>query len=202
MARNAPHRNDTDAPPLKWSDPRHVFDIKGMARKRYKFEEVVAELRQVDVLVSQGQNMVDAIHQVAPRGTLRCVERCCPNAAQARRSETCSCTRTFQLDPWTTRRWLITGARQSGSKSCYNPTRQFIGNAMHKMGRLTRIRDCLCNLPCPSPITFNSQISKIGVLSDQQVEDFQDLSISSKSIHLFGRNRSQAGKYHPWSAPR
>src|SRR6476469_4843983 len=24
-----------------------------------------------------------------PRGTLRCVERCCPSAAQARRSETC-----------------------------------------------------------------------------------------------------------------
>jgi hypothetical protein len=25
------------------------------------------------------------------RGTLRCVERCCPSAAQARRSETCNC---------------------------------------------------------------------------------------------------------------
>jgi hypothetical protein len=31
-----------------------------MARKRYKPEEIVAKLRQVDVLVSQGQNMVDA----------------------------------------------------------------------------------------------------------------------------------------------
>jgi putative transposase len=29
-----------------------------MARKRYKPEEIVAKLRQVDVLVSQGQNMV------------------------------------------------------------------------------------------------------------------------------------------------
>src|SRR5262245_27340534 len=29
-----------------------------MARKRYKSEEIVAKLRQVDVLVSQGQNMV------------------------------------------------------------------------------------------------------------------------------------------------
>jgi hypothetical protein len=29
-----------------------------------------------------------------PRGILRCVERCCPSAAQARRSETCSCART------------------------------------------------------------------------------------------------------------
>src|SRR5262249_36444266 len=35
-----------------------------MARKRYKPEEIVAKLRQVDVLVSQGQNMVDAIHQI------------------------------------------------------------------------------------------------------------------------------------------
>jgi putative transposase len=34
-----------------------------MARKRYKPEEIVAKLRQVDVLVSQGQNM-DAIRQI------------------------------------------------------------------------------------------------------------------------------------------
>ena len=35
-----------------------------MARKRYKPDETVAKLRQVDVLVSQGQNMVDAIRQI------------------------------------------------------------------------------------------------------------------------------------------
>jgi putative transposase len=36
-----------------------------MARKRYKPEEIVAKLlRQVDVPVSQGQNMVDAIRQI------------------------------------------------------------------------------------------------------------------------------------------
>jgi putative transposase len=35
-----------------------------MARKRYKPEEIVAKLRQVDALVSQGQNMVDAIRQI------------------------------------------------------------------------------------------------------------------------------------------
>src|SRR5262249_2380904 len=35
-----------------------------MARQRYKPEEIVAKLRQVDVLVSQGQNMVDAIRQI------------------------------------------------------------------------------------------------------------------------------------------
>jgi hypothetical protein len=39
-----------------------------MARKRYKPEEIVAKLRQVDVLVSQGQNMVDAIRQRGERG--------------------------------------------------------------------------------------------------------------------------------------
>ncbi len=33
-----------------------------MARKRYKPEEIVAKLRQVDVLVSQGQSVVDAVH--------------------------------------------------------------------------------------------------------------------------------------------
>ena len=35
-----------------------------MARKRYKPEEIVAKLRQVGVLVSQGQKMVDAIRQI------------------------------------------------------------------------------------------------------------------------------------------
>ena len=35
-----------------------------MARKRYKPEEIVAKLRQVDVLVSQGQAMADAIRQI------------------------------------------------------------------------------------------------------------------------------------------
>jgi putative transposase len=35
-----------------------------MARKRYKAEEIVAKLRQVDVLTSQGQSMADAIRQI------------------------------------------------------------------------------------------------------------------------------------------
>ena len=35
-----------------------------MARKRYKAEEIVAKLRQVDVLTSQGQIMADAIRQI------------------------------------------------------------------------------------------------------------------------------------------
>lgn len=33
-------------------------------RKRYEPEEIVAKLRQVDVLVSQGQAVVDAIRQI------------------------------------------------------------------------------------------------------------------------------------------
>jgi putative transposase len=35
-----------------------------MPRKRYKPEEIVAKLRQVDVLVSQGTSMADAIRQI------------------------------------------------------------------------------------------------------------------------------------------
>ncbi len=34
-----------------------------MARKRYKPEEIIAKLRQVDVLVSQGQAMADALRE-------------------------------------------------------------------------------------------------------------------------------------------
>ena len=35
-----------------------------MPRKRHKPEEIVAKLRQVDVLVSQSQNIADAIRQI------------------------------------------------------------------------------------------------------------------------------------------
>lgn len=35
-----------------------------MPRKRYTPEEIVARLRQVDVLVSQGMSMADAIRQI------------------------------------------------------------------------------------------------------------------------------------------
>jgi putative transposase len=43
-----------------------AFGIKEdqMARRRYKPEEIVAKLRQVDVLVSQGTSMADAIRQI------------------------------------------------------------------------------------------------------------------------------------------
>ena len=37
-----------------------------MPKKRYTPEEIVAKLRQVDVLVSQGQNIADAIRQIGP----------------------------------------------------------------------------------------------------------------------------------------
>ena len=35
-----------------------------MPRKRHKPEEIVAKLRQVDVLTSQGQNVADAIRSI------------------------------------------------------------------------------------------------------------------------------------------
>ena len=35
-----------------------------MARKRYKPEEIVAKLRQVEVLTSQGMPMADALRQI------------------------------------------------------------------------------------------------------------------------------------------
>jgi hypothetical protein len=52
-----------------------------MARKRYKPEEIVAKLRQVDVLVSQGQNMVDAIRQIGLRTRLLPRSRVCGRGA-------------------------------------------------------------------------------------------------------------------------
>src|SRR5262245_55155040 len=49
---------------------------------------------------STSTSMISAVRRSSssrPRGTLRCVERCCPSAAQARRSETCSCARTCSM---------------------------------------------------------------------------------------------------------
>ena len=40
-----------------------------MPRKKYKPEEIVAKLRQVDVLVSQGQNIGDGIRQIGVSGS-------------------------------------------------------------------------------------------------------------------------------------
>ena len=41
-----------------------------MARKRCKSEEIVAKLRQVDFLTSQGQNTAAALRRTAPPATL------------------------------------------------------------------------------------------------------------------------------------
>jgi transposase-like protein len=48
-----------------WSDLKYVVcdaETK-MPRKRYTPEEIVAKLRQIDALVSQGQSIIDAIRQ-------------------------------------------------------------------------------------------------------------------------------------------
>jgi|ERR1019366_1748240 hypothetical protein len=49
---------------LRQWDRVYGKDRTDMPRRRYKPEEIVAKLRQVDVLVSHGQNMADAIRQI------------------------------------------------------------------------------------------------------------------------------------------
>jgi putative transposase len=41
-----------------------IKEDRTMPKRRYKPEEIVAKLRQVDVLMSQGQSMADAIRQI------------------------------------------------------------------------------------------------------------------------------------------
>ena len=55
------HSSVADDPlPFKWSDLKSVFDIKKDRNgKEAKSEEIVAKLRQVDVLASQGQTTVE-----------------------------------------------------------------------------------------------------------------------------------------------
>jgi putative transposase len=52
---------------MKWSELRYVFDFKEDCKwtgNATSLKEIVAKLRQVDVLVSQGQSMTDAIRQI------------------------------------------------------------------------------------------------------------------------------------------
>jgi hypothetical protein len=56
-----------DPPPLKWSALRYAFWQQGgrtNADEETQPEEIVAKLRQVDVLTSQGQNVADAIRSI------------------------------------------------------------------------------------------------------------------------------------------
>ena len=55
-----------------------------MPKRRYKPEEIVAKLRQVDVLVSQGASMADAIRQIAVSEVA-----CATNFSMARYSTRC-----------------------------------------------------------------------------------------------------------------
>ena len=55
-----------------------------MPKKRYTPEEIVAKLRQVDVLVSQGQNIADAIRQIGVSEVTylsRSIRKCCATLA-------------------------------------------------------------------------------------------------------------------------
>src|SRR5215207_8369175 len=58
----------TDPPPMKWSALRYGScepkEDGPMSRKRHKPEEIVAKLRQVDVLVAQGTPVADAIRTI------------------------------------------------------------------------------------------------------------------------------------------
>ena len=46
----------------------HLEDA-GMPQKKHKPEEIVAKLRQVDVLVSQGQSVAEAVRSISGRSS-------------------------------------------------------------------------------------------------------------------------------------
>src|ERR1700747_1315313 len=56
-----------DPPPVKWSTLSYGFLLArrtAMPRKSYQPEEIVAKLRQVDVLTSQGRGVAEAIRSI------------------------------------------------------------------------------------------------------------------------------------------
>src|SRR5271169_4173590 len=80
-----------------------------MPRKRYTPEEMVAKLRQVDVLVSQGQNIADAIRAIGVSEVA-----CAMNCSMAKSSTHCgrprssskaggvTTTQSDRMNRWTT----------------------------------------------------------------------------------------------------
>ena len=93
-----------------------------MPRKRHKPEEIVTKLRQVDVLVSQGQGIVDAIREIGvsevvfvtncstARSSTRCVK---PRSSSRAGGAT---TTPSDLTPRS-----ATGRRNHRSSSRYSP---------------------------------------------------------------------------------
>ena len=80
-----------------------------MSRKRHKPEEIVAKLRQVDVLVSQGQSVVDAVRSIGVTevgfGTSCWMGRSSPHSARRRSSSRAGDVITTPCAPmprWTT----------------------------------------------------------------------------------------------------
>ena len=60
-------RMAADPPPLKWSILKYVLRLTGgppCPRSVTKPEEIVAKFRQVDVMVSQGQSVADAVRTI------------------------------------------------------------------------------------------------------------------------------------------
>src|ERR1700693_2510855 len=56
-----------DPPPLNWSTLKYVLGRRRRTtrlKKRHKPEEIVAKLRQVDVLTSQGKLVADAVRAI------------------------------------------------------------------------------------------------------------------------------------------
>src|SRR5579863_2248221 len=61
------HRQENEPSPMKWSTLSYGFWLEGgraMPRKQYKPEEIVAKLRQVDVMTAQGQSVAEAIRSI------------------------------------------------------------------------------------------------------------------------------------------
>ena len=80
-----------------------------MPRKHHKPEEIVAKLRQVDVLVSQGQNIADAIRQIGV-SEVACVTNCstarystrCEKPRSSSRAGGATTTRSGRINHWAT----------------------------------------------------------------------------------------------------
>src|SRR5262245_26090588 len=85
-----------DLQPLASPDALDPLVVNYPARLAQQFGDLAIAV----AAVCRASSIISAVRRSSssrPRGILRCVERCCPSAAQARRSETCSCARTCSM---------------------------------------------------------------------------------------------------------
>ena len=151
-----------------------------MPRKRHKPEEIVTKLRQVDVLVSQGQGIADAIRQIGV-SEVACVTNCSTVKSSTRCGKPRSLSKVGGITTTPSARMpLSVTNHQHRRSSCLHSPRGQLRYADRLRRPRWRYRQLSTNIP-PGPLNAGRSYAETGRLAPafdddlrlfQRVEDF------------------------------